>query len=140
MICFDDRMTKICGELFHFLKSSEPEIEIHRKRLYKREYRTGSVTCHIDIGFIRIHMIWKPLKIVNDNRSGSDEGANVFIYLPFSSSGLSSDTRYQIPGYYSERSNKPSLTVVVDDINKNTRRGPRRVVRQDININKNSPI
>ena len=140
MICFDERMTKICSELFHFLKSDEADTEIHRKRIYKREYRTGSVSCHIDIGFIRIHMIWKPLTVTNGTRSGSDEGANVFIYLPFSDSGLAADSRYQASGYYSERATSPTLTLQVEEANRNTRRGPQRVTRTEIEVDKSSPV
>ena len=85
-------------------------------------------------------MIWKPLSVVNGTRSGSDEGANVFIYLPFSDSGLSSDSRYQAAGYYSERASSPALTLSVDDANRNNRRGPKRVTRTEFEIDNSSPI
>lgn len=139
MICNDERIVKICSEMFHFLKSSDNSKEIHRKTINKRSYQTGSYGTQIDIGFLNISMVWKPLTIINGEKAGSDEGANVFIYLPFANGPAMGASRFQLTGYYSEKSSSPMLTIVTEDIYKSAPIGTQRVVREVVDIDTSSP-
>ena len=140
MICTDERVTKICSEIFHFLKSSENSKDIHRKTINKRSYKTGSCGTSIDIGFLSITMVWKPLTMVNGEKSGSDEGANVFIYLPFAASPSMGAAKFQVTGYYSEKSSRSMLTIVTEDIYKSSPIGTQRVVREVKEVDTSSPF
>ena len=140
MICMDERIIKICSEMFHFLKSSESSKEIHRKTIVKRNYQTGSSGTSIDIGFLSITMVWKPLTLVNGEKSGSDEGANVFLYLPFANSAAMGSSRFQVTGYYSEKSSNSILTVITDDMYKSSPIGTQRVIREISDIDTSSPF
>jgi hypothetical protein len=140
MICTDERIIKVCSEMFHFLISPDQKCEIHRKPVAKRQYRTGSLGCSIEIGFLMIQMIWKPLKIDNDVQTGSDEGANIFFHPPFADSTSIGAARFQITGYYSERHGKPSISILTEDAHKSSPIGTRRVTRNIANVDTSNPF
>ena len=119
--CEDDRILKICAELFTLLKSGEITGTIHKKEVFVKTFSTGSKSASITIGFLNFQMIWKPLKNTNLGNSGSDEGASVFINVPFFVG--SSEDLIKTTAYYSERSNQPTLNVLDSkNFNKDTKK------------------
>jgi len=127
MICYDPRIIKICEELLSFLKSDDEERTIHRV-LVKKQKRESSSFAEIEIGFITVRLVYKPLTIVNNSEVGSSEGGSVFIYLPFSENGGKFDTKIEIKAYYSERGNDKKLTANVSNEYRSSSVGPKRVV------------
>jgi|SaaInlV_100m_DNA_2_1039680.scaffolds.fasta_scaffold19638_2 hypothetical protein len=119
--CEDDRILKICAELFTLLKSNDNSKIIHKKEVNVRSFSTGSKSASITIGFLNFQMIWKPMKMTTTGNSGSDEGASVFINVPFFK-GATEDI-IKTTSYYSERNNMSTLTVLDSkNLNKNTQR------------------
>lgn len=123
MICDEPRIVNICKELFNFLKSDKLETDLHTKTITKIT-RASVIQTEISVGFMTLRMVWKPLKREGGVDSGTDEGAQVFIYLPFSEG----DERFEVKGYYSERGSKPLFRVIVQDAYKSSPYGVRRVV------------
>lgn len=133
--CEDDRILKICAELFTLLKSDEESAVIHKKEVNVRTFSTGSKTATITIGFLNFQMIWKPLRMNTTGNSGSDEGASVFISVPFFK-GAPEDV-IKTTAYYSERNNSSTLTVIDS---KNLNKSPQRRVIYKQNIDTTPPV
>lgn len=133
--CEDDRILKICADLFTLLKSDEDSKVIHKKEVNVRTFSTGSKTASITIGFLNFQMIWKPLRMTTTGNSGSDEGASVFISVPFFE-GASEDL-IKTTAYYSERNNAPSLTVIDS---KNLNKGVQKRISYKQNIDTSPPL
>lgn len=127
MICQEARISNICAELFAFLKSDELETVIHTKPV-KKIIKPTVVQAEITVGFLNLRMVWKPLTKMNGVISGSDEGANVFIYLPFTENRNGSGEQFQLSGYWSERGTEKILSVMVANEYKTSPIGTRRVV------------
>lgn len=126
MICNDERIVNICTELFTFLKSDKKEDIVHNKTLTK-SVRGGTVQTEITIGFLTVRMVWQPFVKEGDVGRGSDEGASVFIYLPFAETNQRTADKFELKGYYSERGSENRLTIIVHDIYKTNPIGPKRV-------------
>ena len=136
-VCSDERIVNLCKELFTFLRSDNNEEVIHSKKVTKLIRGSTKVT-EITIGFIRIRMVWQPFTKEGNIEKGSDEGANLFIYLPFKEPGSNEDS-IEIKGYYSERGNQIRVTAIVEDTMKPSLRGPARIV-QSMKIATTNPI
>jgi hypothetical protein len=107
MICTDNRLVGVCTELFRILTSDEDVGSIQGKEiLVRNSSKTGSFIANITIGLMTIEMIYKPAKMGEGKIVGSDEGANVFILLPFEDDAKNG---IRIPAYYSERGKNPEL-------------------------------
>lgn len=126
MICTDERIVNICTELFAFLKSDKTDEIIHNKTLTKAA-RGGTVQTEITVGFLTVRMVWQPFVKDGDIARGSDEGASVFVYMPFAESAQRTAQKFELKGYYSERGSEKRLTVIVHDIYKTNPIGPKRV-------------
>lgn len=139
MKCFEPSIERVCSELFHFLRSEDRSRVIHNKTITRIE-KQRSCSTEITIGFMTIRMVFKPLTIEGGISTGSDEGANVFILLPFSDDGskLGSE-KLEIKCYYSERGSEHRLTASVPSEFKGTIIGPRRV-SQELPITQGDPL
>lgn len=139
MICSDQRIVDICTELFRFLKSDKEEAVVHTKHLKKID-KKSVIQTEIDIGFLTIRMVWKPYNFVNGSETGSDEGANLFVYLPFKdNSSDANSNQAMFRGYYSERGTNRQVTAILSNDYTAHSYGARRVV-QDLKPLNNSPI
>jgi hypothetical protein len=127
MICQDERIRNICAELFAFLKSDKTEAVIHEKKV-KKTVKPTVIQAELTVGFLTVRMVWKPFSKVNGVPSGSDEGANVFIYLPFTENRNGTGEQFQLSGYWSERGTEKILSALVNSEYKTTPIGVRRVV------------
>lgn len=79
----------------------------------------------LEIGLMTIDMILKPFKVDSKGSSGSDEGANVFLILPFQDEAARG---IRIPAYFSIRGREPELTCSpIDAIRSPSYSGTRRV-------------
>lgn len=109
MDCTDPRLLKPISEVFHFLKGPETHTEIHGKPIQKKLHRTGSRGASFTAGFLEVRLVFTPMSDDGDGRArGSDEGAAVFVSLPFRDED---SPPLQIQGYYSERNGSPRLTM-----------------------------
>lgn len=125
MNCTDQRIVDVCNEIFLFLRSGERETSIHTKQV--RAIEKGNVRqADIDIGFVRIRLVYKPLQVVLGQTQGSDEGASAFIYLPFKSPNGSDE--FVIKGYFSTRGTEKVLSIIAAEEYVTSRFGTRRVV------------
>ena len=136
MNCADQRIVDICNEVFLFLRSGEREATIHTKQV--RALEKGDVRqADIDIGFIRIRLVYKPLQVIAGQTKGSDEGASAFIYLPFKSQNGGDE--FMIKGYFSTRGTEKILSIIVADEYVTSRFGTRRVI-DDRPVDKSTPF
>ena len=133
--CKDERILAVCAEMFNLLKSGETEGTIHRKETSVRTFSTGSKSVSLSIGFLNFQMIWKPIKMTSLGTSGSDEGASVFITLPFFEG--STENIIKTAAYYSERTNNRTLTVI--DFNHSKSKEKKRVIYSE-NVSIEPPI
>lgn len=139
MICTDPRIVDICTDLFRFLKSDLTETTIHTKKCQKIDKKTVIQT-EIDIGFLTIRMVWKPYNVQNSFETGSDEGANLFIYLPFKESAKDPNSnQFMIRGYYSERGTDKRINISVQNEFISSQFGPKRIVH-DLNVIQGNPL
>lgn len=139
MICNDQRIINICGELFHFLKSDQDSCIVHGKTCTKIARGKATFT-EITIGFLTIRVLFVPYFVQDSKEHGSNEGASVFIYLPFSETGVADNSqRIEIKCYYSERGTVTRLVANVEDILKSTTLGPKRIVK-DLKVTNNDPL
>lgn len=138
MNCTDRRLVSICSDIFRIIKSGEEKGEVHGKEItVRKSASSGSSIVSLTIGLMSIDMIMKPFRVNDGTNSGSDEGANVFIILPFQD-GASNGIR--IPAYYSERNKEPELTCSVSDAMKSpTHSGTRRIVQEYNNVTLTKP-
>lgn len=127
--CTDPRVTKVCSELFILLTSGAKSGDVHHKDIKVRDHATGSRSAEIEIGFITLNMVWVPHRRIGGASKGSDEGANVFIKLPFVDAG--EGTQAQISAYYSERGREPVLRAnPPEGMRSKLYTGPRRIKYQ----------
>ena len=105
MNCTDRRLVSVCSDIFAVLKSGELKGSIHGKEIsVRKSASSGSLMASVSIGLMKIDMILKPFKVEGGTRSGSDEGANVFIILPFEDND---GQGVRIPAYYSHEESGP---------------------------------
>ena len=138
MNCTDKRWVSICTDIFRLLKKDVTKGDVHGIEVNIRKAKsTQSRIATVTLGLVTIEMILKPYKVEAQGKTGSDEGANVFIILPFednSSHGI------RIPAYYSERGREPELTCSVSDAMKSPiHSGTRRVVSDYKSVTKVRP-
>ena len=122
MDCSDRRLVLLCTQAFQLLKSDQSKGSVgHKEVVVRQNNTTGSRSLTLMVGIDQIDMIYKPY----NGYSGSSEGANVFIQLPFKDN---EGNAIRISCYYSERGKEPVLMASNSSITSSpTYSGVRRV-------------
>lgn len=138
MHCTEPRLVDLCSRLFKILTSGESKGEVHGIEVDVRETKTGSRLCNVKVGLMNIDMIFKPYNITEQGANGSDEGANVFLALPFQDN---TNQGIRIPCYYTERSGSPVLMASVPNgMSSKATSSVRRVVSKRANPDVTAPF
>jgi len=135
MKCTDQRLVSVCTTLFRFITSGKAEQDgSYGKLVARKNLKTGSISCKIDLALCQLDMIFKPMQVNPETQqsSGSNEGANVFMTMPFKDDegkGL------RIPCYYTERNGSPELICSPpDNMSQPLASGVRRVTQELRNV------
>ncbi len=84
-------------------------------------------------------MVWKPYQLIDNKEIGSDEGANLFLYLAFRETSSVDSDQLMITGYYSERGTNKVVTIQAPNEFKSTTFGPKRIVK-NLEVDNTNPI